>query len=244
MQKLTLPSGIHYLVDGFALLFKPGLRRFFFLPLLVNVFIFLILFVFLNHYFNQFDTWFEQSVPAWLVWLETLIWLVFLLGFFIVFVSGFTVVMTIIAAPFNSILSEKAELVLGGKPLPEEGLLGNLKDMPRVFGRQFSIILYYLPRALGLLLLFLVPVINLLAPFICFLFNAWFFSMQFLDFPSDNHRVPIRKVRQAMAENRWYVLSFGVGVLFALMIPVVNLCTMPAAVIGATLLWRDIYSED
>lgn len=229
--------GIHYFLTGFSLIFKPGMKRFIIMPLLINILLFCGLFMAGKHAVMAFNAWFIQHVPHWLQWLSTLVWLFFILSFFILMISVFVTLANMIAAPFNSLLAEKTEKLLSLKAPEPRSLMFNLMDTPRMIGRQFGIIFYYVPRAILLLLLFFIPIVHLAAPFLWFLFNAWFLTLTYLDYPCDNHHIPLRDMRAMLASRRWLMLGFGVSALITSMIPVLNLVAIPAAVAGATSLF-------
>ncbi|GIR90018.1 MAG: hypothetical protein CM15mP89_0230 [Gammaproteobacteria bacterium] len=69
-------------------------------------------------------------------------------------------------------------------------------------------------------------------------------SLQFVDYPMDNHRLPFREVRDACAARRLSTIGFGGTVAFFTGIPLLNLVVIPAAVIGATLLWCEELSRN
>lgn len=229
--------GLHYFIDGFTLIGKPGVRRFVIIPLLINIVLFIGLFFLLHYFVSEFNLWFAAHLPAWLQWLSTVLWFLFFISFFMIIIYCFVTLANIISAPFNSILSEKIEFFLTGTSANERSVLDNIKDVPRIVGRQLTIIGYYLPRALLVLILFFIPIIQTIAPIVAFLFHAWFLTLTYLDYPTDNHRVSIQAVRAWMKERRSLSLGFGAGVLVASMIPIVNCLTIPAAVAGATKLW-------
>ena len=52
-----------------------------------------------------------------------------------------------------------------------------IKDIPRALWREVQKILYYLPRAIGLLIIGLIPVVNLVAAVLWFLFNSWMMAL-------------------------------------------------------------------
>jgi CysZ protein len=232
-------SGLEYLIAGFRMIFQPGLRRFVVIPLLINLLFFIALFFTLKHFIFELNTWLSGFLPTWLHWLSGIIWVLFFIAFTIMLLYTFVLLANIIAAPFNSLLAEKVELYLTGKLPPQKSMFENMKDIPRVVWRQILIILYFLPRALLLGILFFIPVINLLAPFIWFAFSAWFMTMQYLDFPADNHRVPLHDLRASMSARKWPSLQLGAAILVAMMIPGLNLIAMPAAVAAATKFWLD-----
>lgn len=230
-------SGIHYFISGLSLITKPGLKRFVLMPLMINIIIFIGLFFVMRHYMGEFNDWFAHHLPVWLQWLGGLLWLLFFISFFLFFVYAFITLANIVAAPFNGLLAEKVELYLTGI-LPEpRSLFDLIKDVPRILLRQLSIIAYYLPRALCLFILFFIPVVHLVAPVLWFLFNAWFMTLTYIDYPTDNHRVPLITVRRWLRENNWTSLGLGMTILVVSMIPIINFIVIPAAVAAATRYW-------
>lgn len=229
--------GITHLVDGFELMTKPGVKRFVAIPVAINILLFISAFFLLRHFVGQFNAWFLHFLPTWLHWLSYILWFLFFISFFIVFVYAFVTLANIIAAPFNSLLSEKVENYLTGHTSASLSLFENVKDVPRILGRQLGILGYYLPRAILLLILFFIPVVHVIVPFLWFLFNAWFLAFTYIDYPTDNHRVPLVEVRIWLKQNRSTSLGFGMAVLVVTMVPVVNLFAIPAAVAGATKYW-------
>lgn len=230
-------SGITYFLDGFRLISKPGLRRFVVIPLIINIIMFAVLFFVMRRYVNEFNYWFVNFLPAWLHWLSVILWFLFIISFFLIFVYTFVTVTNLLCAPFNSFLAEKVELYLTGKIQEPRTLYENMKDIPRIVGRQLCILGYYLPRAFIILILFFVPVVQGVAAIIWFIFHAWFMTMTYIDYPTDNQRVAMRDVRIWMKKKRWVSIGFGMSVLIATMIPVINFFTIPAAVAAATKLW-------
>ena len=231
--------GMRYVLDGFELITKPGLRRFVIIPILINMLLFIGMFFALRHFMSEFSAWFTGFLPAWLHWLSILLWLLFLASYIVVFLYTFVTFANLVSAPFNSFLSEKVELYLTGSIPEPRSLWGNIKDVPRIVGRQMAILGYYLPRALVLLLLFFVPVIQAIAPILFFIFHAKLMALTYIDYPTDNHRIPMRDVRVWLAQKHWVSLGFGVMVLVATMIPVLNFFMMPAAVAAATKCWLE-----
>ncbi len=224
-------------MDGFRLISKPGLRRFVCIPLLINTILFALLFLVMQHYMGAFNHWFEHYLPAWLHWLSVILWIVFFVSFFLILTYTFVTIANIICAPFNSFLAEKVELYLTGQVKESRSLYENFKDIPRIVGRQLKILGYYLPRALLILILLFLPVVQAAAAIVWFLFNAWFMALTYIDYPTDNNRVSISSVRVWLNERRWVALGFGGSVLVASMIPIVNFFTIPAAVAAATKWW-------
>ena len=88
-----------------------------------------------------------------------------------------------------------------------------------------------------LFILGLIPVVNLVAAVLWFLFNCWMMSLQYVDYPADNHKVSFPALRRQLAGVRLSAMGFGLPVALAAMVPVLNLFVVPAAVCGATAFW-------
>ena len=76
-----------------------------------------------------------------------------------------------------------------------------------------------------------------MAPVLWFLLGAWMMSIQFVDYPMDNHQLGFADVKEAVRSRRLSSMGFGGLVALCTSIPVVNFFVVPAAVVGATLLW-------
>jgi CysZ protein len=232
-------TGISYFIAGLRLITQPGLRRFVFLPLCINIIFFMALFFVLRHYTREFDTWFVNYLPGWLHWLSVVLWMLFFMSFLLIFIYTFIIAANVFAAPFNSLLAEKVEFYLTGNAGLQHSWQENIKDVPRVIGRQLKIIAYYLPRMLLILVLFFITIVQAVAALLWFIFNAWFMTLTYTDYPTDNHKIPLTQLQQRLKQKRWLTLGFGASVLVFAMVPVLNFFTMPAAVAGATKLWLE-----
>ncbi len=232
----NIVGGADYLVRGAKMLKHPSLVPFVAIPLLINMLIFGSLIVYtLASISGTIEDW-MAVIPDWLSFLNWLIWPIIIIG--IALVSGylFTAVAILIASPFNALLAEKAEELITGQPVAGlEGFVGALKGFPRALMRELSKFLYYLPL---LLLVFVLSwVVNVLAPLLWFILGAWMMSVQYVDYPMDNHVLSFAEVKQVLRERRLSSLGFGGLVALVSGIPVVNFFVMPAAVVGATIYW-------
>ena len=140
-----------------------------------------------------------------------------------------------------------ANLVLRGRDDFPPFSLAELSAMvPRTVGRELRKLGYFLPRAIPLLILTFVPVLNLLAAPLWILFGVWMMAVQYIDYPCDNNKVSWDDMLAWLREKRWQSLGFGGTVYLSLLIPFVNILVMPAAVAGATLFWvreRDVTAQ-
>ena len=150
-----------------------------------------------------------------------------------------------IAAPFNDIISRKAEEITAGvfdeTPF---SLLTFLRDSGRLLVHSFRLLgLYLLMLILGLVL-FLVPVIGG-ALYTCFgiLISAYMFGYEYLGYPMDRRRFSWSQKQKFLRSKLSSVLGFGLGNVVIAAIPIVNFFFIPAAVAGGTLLFLDMTKE-
>ncbi|MGL5039105.1 MAG: sulfate transporter CysZ [Aeromonas sp.] len=238
-------SGADYFLRGFSLIRQPGIRTFVLIPLIVNFMLFAGAFYALLLQLDGLFVWLHLQIPAWLSWLDYLLWPIALLTILVIFSFIFSSVTNWIAAPFNGLLAEKVEQILTGQPANDSGMLDIVKDVPRTFGREWIKLKYYLPKAIGCILLFFIPVVGqTVAPILWFLFSAWMMAIQYIDYPFDNHKIDFITMRDALKQRRGKCLSFGALVTLFSAIPVVNLFVMPVAICGATAMWVDHYRSE
>lgn len=140
-------SGIYYFAQGWQLISLPGIRRFVIIPLLLNVLLMGGAFWWL---FSRMGDWIARlmgHVSEWLQWLSYLLWPLAVISILLVFAYFFSTIANFIAAPFNGLLAEQLEARLTGKALPDSGVMGMVKDIPRIMKREVQKLAYYLPRA-------------------------------------------------------------------------------------------------
>lgn len=228
-------NGIDCFFEGFRLIREARLRRYVWIPLLIN---FVVLSVIMFYGARQYDP-LMAAISGWLPdWLSVLAGVLTFLAALMIFAVGiylFTIIANIIASPFNAILAEKIEMhLVPGLVLESPGIM---LIVGRSVAREFSKLFYLLPRLLGLLVLSVIPGLNVLAPFAWILFGAWMMAIQYVDYAADNNQLSFPRLRQRLGKARFQAILFGMVVYFLLAIPVVNLFLMPIAVAGGTVLW-------
>lgn len=236
---MQFTQGMEYFFSGFKLITQKGLKRFVLIPLLINIVLFISSMFLLIAKFSEWITAFINWLPSILSWLEWLIWPMAI--FVTIFSYGmlFTVITNFIAAPFNGLLSEKVELHLTGQKINDDGLADIVKDVPRMLGREWTKLCYYLPRAIGFfILLWVLPVIGQV---LWVMFTCWMYAVQYKDYPFDNHKISFNEMKSDLKQKQTLSYGFGLAVMLLTAIPIVNLIVMPVAVCGATRLWVDQY---
>ncbi len=254
MHKMTIKNspidGMVYFLKALSLAGKPGIRRFIIIPLLVNVLVFTFALWLGIHYFAAFmDDMLDFSglwswVQTLLSFIKPLLWLIFFAAYLMIVFYSFAIVANLIAAPFNSLLAEAVERYLDGNSFTEQTtVLQLLKDTLPLIWAEIRKLIYFIVRALPLLLLFVIPFTAPIAPLIWFVFSAWMMSLQYMDYPMGNHSLDFGRQKKIQQQNRMFSLGFGSTVLLATMIPLVNFMVMPLAVISATQIWVERYKN-
>ncbi|MFI7857985.1 sulfate transporter CysZ [Pseudomonas promysalinigenes] len=231
-------SGPQYLREGLKLVLSPNLRMFVLLPLAINLLLFGGLIYFAGHEFSLWLDALMPTLPNWLSFLSYILWPLFVALLVLMVFFTFTLVANVIAAPFNGFLAEKVEVVVRGKdPFPAFSWGELVAMVPRTFGREMRKLAYFLPRAIGLFILSLIPVVNVVAAPLWLIFGVWMMAIQYIDYPADNNKMSWQDMLAWLRSKRWQSLGFGGITYLALLIPGVNVLMMPAAVAGATLFW-------
>ena len=231
MKQFT--QGFQYLLSGFKLILKPGVRFYVLIPLLINSLLFASVIIYGASSLNGFIDWLIAKW-SWLEWVEWLLWPIFVIVALAIVFFCFSIVANLIGAPFNSFLAEAVERTLTGKKVEPDSKMSLMQIIIISIKTEFQKLLYFVIRALPLLLLFIIPMVNIAAPVIWFLFTAWMLALEYGDYPMGNHDILFKQQREKFASNRQLAFGFGSGVMLLTMIPVINFLAMPVAVAGAT----------
>ena len=234
---LSFIKGFFDCFSGFGLILKPGIKRFVLIPLSINLALFTLATKLLT---DQLDTWINQLLPTWLSWLEWLIWPLFAIALFLIVFYTFTIIANLIAAPFNSLLSSRIEALLTNQTPEEVNTDRFLTLVIRTMQSELKKIFYAIKWFIPLIIITVIPVINVISPFLWMIFAAWFFALEYHDYPLANRGLFFEEVKAFNRNNRMRSLGFGLAVFLLTSIPFINFFTMPVAVAGATKLTTKI----
>jgi CysZ protein len=227
-------TGAMYFVRGISLAFKPGVRPYVIVPLLINVVLFSALIYVGVGRFRQLLDW---LLPQWLDWLYFVLMPLFIVIALVITFFTFSLVGNLLAAPFNGLLAEAVEHHLRGEPIPSGGWKQMLVDLGKTLLGELRKLVYIALWGIPLLVLFFIPGLNVAAPFLWLVFSAWMLATSYVDYPMGNHGLTFSDQRRRLSGRRLLALGFGGAAMFALAVPVLNFVVIPAAVAGATALW-------
>ncbi len=215
------------LMQGAALVGHKKLRKYVLIPILINFCLYSAMLYLGYHYIGVLIA---QFIPDWLLWLDWLIYPLFFISFFIAGFFSFTLVANLIAAPFYGGLAAKTQHLLQD----EQGVVQE-QAMMAVIGSEVNRMGYLISRAIPIVIISVIPGLNIIAPILWGLFGAWGLSMEYFAYTLENEGFLFSEQRHALKTVRIGTLSFGGLVLFALMIPVLNIVIPPIAVISAVI---------
>ncbi len=217
---------VEFLVKGLKLLPDPKLRSLIIIPILINIVLYSIALALGYYYVEELI---NQFIPNWLQWLNWILLPLFFILFFVVSFFSFTVLANLIASPFYGVLSARTQALISGEVQVIE------QPVAQVMAGELKRVLYIVMRILPLLILFIIPVVNIIAPIIFALFSAWCLAMEFMAYPLENEGLLFVEQKELLKTARIGILSFGGITMLGLTLPVLNIIIGPAAVIGATI---------
>ncbi len=230
-------SGMIHFLRGFRLVLQPGVKRYVLIPLGINVVLFAAAIVGGAALLGDIVQGLQAVTPGWLDWLAWLLWPVLILATLVLAFYVISLLANLVAAPFMGPLAAAVERNLAGQGPAEAsrpavpGLLGEaITDL----GMEVQKLGYFALRAGPLLLLFLIPGVNIIAPFLWLVFTAWSLALEYLDPSLGNHGLGFGDQRRLLASHRWTVLGFGGAATLATAMPGVNGLVLPVAVAGGT----------
>lgn len=224
-QKPSPIGIIACLLQALKLLSDKRLRGLLAIPLLINSLLYSLAF-YLGY--QMADTLINSLIPEWLSWLNWILWPLLLLSFMVIGFFSFTLMANLIAAPFYGHLASKTLSLLNTPPTPKPPVAWQTMLVAEI--RRGS---YLLLRMLPLVVLFLIPGLNLLAPLIWTAFAAWGMAMEFMAYPLEEYGLLFDAQRAFVRDHRWAALSFGALIAFGMTLPLINLLIGQTAVITA-----------
>jgi CysZ protein len=241
-------KGLSYIFKGFSLLAKKGIRRFVVIPLLINITVFTVA---IKVGIGQFEAIMGQFLgwlPGWLSWVEWLLWPLFAILIIIAVYYTFTVVANLIAAPFNALLAEKIEthlrLTNDSNHSPDSEKISSIGSVVgRTIGSEVKKMSYMIKWLILLLIITVIPVVNVIAPFAWGVFSAWMLTLEYADYPMGNHDMFFKEEIAVLKRNKFASLGLGSGLMLMTSIPVLNFFAMPVGVAGGTAYWVDRLSK-
>ncbi len=219
--------GVRFYLAGWSLLFRhPSLIGFSIIPILLTVVLLGALTVGSVWAVGQF---FADSSPLFGDSLRLLAQAAVLL--FVLF-AGFLLYLPlarVLLAPFSEALSRRAHAIIHDSALGPS----NLGAVRAMWEGAKLVALQIVVAVLALIVSLFIPVIG---PVIGLVLGSIFCSMDYVDVPLSARGLPLRRKLSIWWRHKSLALGFGSVGYLLLLVPGINLFSLPAGIIGATLL--------
>jgi CysZ protein len=235
-QGMLLPLRSARLLAG-----APTLWPFALAPALINVIVFLCVAAVMAWYTPTIVDWIWPRLDAWSAWYWEVLWyavaaivvaLVFIFSYLTALLIG-----SIVASPFNDVLSERSETILMARdqvPEREESLV---RGAIRAIVSTLVVMGSYLAVMAPIVLLNLIPGVgSVLATVLGTGVSALFLTLEYADAPLDRRGHDLREKFELLDRHRALSFGFGLGASLLFWIPLLNFVTIPVAVVGGTAL--------
>ncbi|BCE00270.1 sulfate transporter CysZ [Marinicellulosiphila megalodicopiae] len=235
-------SALHVFLSSFSLAFHKPLRIFVWLPLLINIILLATATYWLIDWISDFNPLASFATDNWYGWIvkiaQTAIQILLYILLIPMMYYSFTILAAILLSPFNGLLAEKTAVHIVEHQSESTFSPSDIAQITvQSFAREMQKIMYFLPRAIGILILGFIPIIGLAAPFLWIVFAIWMAALQFLDYAADNENIQFNHMRIILNEKRAKTFSFGLIIWVTMMIPILNFILIPVVVIAATRFW-------
>lgn len=245
MTDLTRPAAVGNFSRGLLHPFRafgfirrqPRLYPYVVIPFTINLAVFSLA-VFLGlRFFNQLAVDFIPQGDAWYwIFLHYATWVVAVLLTMVLVFFSFTAVGSLIASPFNDILSERTEEILSGVRNDEPFVFRVfLQDLKRTLFDESKKILLFVLGMIFLLGLNLLPGIgSALYGVLSVLWTIFFLVVEYTGYVFGRKHLGFKDQRRFILGHKLLLLGFGSGLLAILAIPFLQFCAIPLGVVGAT----------
>ncbi len=234
LGKISLFEILSFFKEGLQLALSKDCRLFVIIPICINFIVLLTGAYFAHQAIASFLDTYIAKLPDFLSFLSTILSIIIWISLGFVFCFVFSTVATIIASPFYGLLAEKVELKIYGTKGNDDGIIDILKDIPRILKRELQKQIFFIPRALLCLIIFFIPIINVIFPVLWALLSFYMATIQYSDYAFDNHKVKFSLMKQALGTSKLTTFAFGGIIAIALTIPILNLLIPPCAVCAGT----------
>jgi CysZ protein len=149
----------------------------------------------------------------------------------------------VVAAPFNDALSEAVERFETGTPPPAFSFAALARDLGRSLRVELAKLGLYLALIVPLFVLsWSVPLLGpLLHSMVAAVLTVLYLAFDYADLPASRRGWSTRRRLGTATRHLRELLGFGAGVWCVMLVPLLNLLTMPAAVAGGTLLFLELH---
>lgn len=221
--------------DAFRIVREAGLRKFYFLPGIISLFLFG-MFIYLGDYLslnltNSLGSFFKlgEYRSILYIFIKILVWLCTIFFYYLVYKS----LLLVIISPILGYISERVETYLTGKEFDFK-MSDNIKFLLR--GIDIGLRSFFkqmIGTCIVMLLGFIFP-INLSIPLLIFIIQGYFTGFSFMDYTLERYNLSSRESLQFLRKQRVYAALCGGIFTFLFFIPLIGIFIAPLITCVAT----------
>ncbi len=216
-----------------------GMAKFFVIPFLLNIIILSSIVVFI--YTTVYDpllglvsgtAWYNRAI-------EFVLAPLLFLALAILIVLLYSILGSVVTAPFNDFLSKKVEETMAASTIDEKlSFAAAIKDVFRVIGNVIKLLGIVILVQIILLFLNLIPVAgSVLYSVTGFLATSYFIGFQFFDFPLERRRYRFREKMAVAWRFRRTVAGVGASLFLMTFVPLVGFLGLNIATVAAAMIF-------
>lgn len=243
-----LLAGAGLLLRGFGTWARsPGLMAIGAVPALIVGSLMLTLVIIVGFQVGGWATWLTPFADGWTPWLAEALRFALaaglLIGLAVLCVLTFVAITLTVGEPFYERISRTVDRRLGGAGA-EPVELGFWRSVAKGVRDAATLIGAALGTALVVFVLGLIPVVGGVLGFCTgMVLGGRALVRELTGIPGDARGMTLAERDAMLASNRWRSAGFGIAAYLVLLIPGVAVVATPVAIVGATLLVRDLRGE-
>ena len=211
------------------------------IPFVLNVCLFVFLYWLGWHFLSG---WLGERFFGEGIWWRIIGWLISALYWivaFLVIIFAFVPLASLLAEPFNDLLSEKVERLYAGQGVDESfSVRGLVRGLTIGLGSTLRLTVLTLLLLALAMTLHVVPVIgSLLATAVAMAITIRFLSLQYTSYSMDRRAYSFARRREFLRRNRARTIGMGAMAAVLMVIPIVNALFIPVSAVAGTLLFCD-----
>lgn len=237
--------GVDTYGDAHKLIVKHNLWGYVFIPGIINLILFVLIFLVGYYTGNYAVQWvFDllgisgEATGFFKFLVASLHFIVKILVYFLLFmlyISNYKYIVLMIMSPLLAVLSEKTDELITDKKY-KLSFVQLLKDIKR----GWTIVLRNMLIEFGFIIIFFflgfIPLVGLICPIITFIISMYFFGFSMIDYTNERYRLAISQSVKFVQNNKGFAIANGLIFYLILMIPLLGLLIAPSyAVIAATI---------
>ena len=239
-------KGLQVYTGAYALISKLKLWKFFVIPMLISLVVFILIFVSAYGLADNLGEWIA-GIWIWETGKTTFTAISTFIGGIFIFTIGLILYKHIIMAlstPFMSPVSEKIEAYFTGQPAKNHTNTSFINQLARGIRLSLRNLSQELLFTIPILLLKFIPVVNIFSTALLFLVQAYYAGFANMDYTLERHFTYNESVA-FIRKNRGLAIGNGIGFLLLLFIPVIGvILVLPLSVTSASVIAVDLLFDD